>query len=44
MHNNRPNHLILSSVYQVEIVKINVGQIINDFFARKDSRKEQYFN
>ena len=42
MHNNRLNHLIVLHVYQDEIDKVDICEIVNEFISRKDSRKDRF--
>lgn len=41
-HNNQLNHLTLMYVYQEKNGKIDICMAVNEFIARKGSRKEQF--
>ena len=41
-HNNKLNHLIFMYVYQEKNGKIDICMAVNEFIARKGSRKERF--
>ena len=42
MHNNNLNHLMVLRVYQDEIDKVDIREIVNEFILKKVSKKERF--
>ena len=42
VNNNHLDHLMVLHVYQGEIDKVDIREIVNEFISRKDSRKERF--